>query len=403
MGKQSVLQNLASFLILSLFALGSAPGFADDLVGPTGTIEVVQSVPLETTLTVPGLRQAQDVWLEMIAAAQTSIDLEQFYVSDEAGQALQPVLQAIQSAAARGVHVRLLVDAGYYKTYPDSVDQINQTANSEARTIDFSSLGGVQHSKYFVVDGKQAFVGSQNFDWRALNQIHEVGLRIADAKVNSDLQMIFEKDWAQGTGVGAQATKTYFTELPDLMAALVPSLSSSSLSFFVVASPASVNPAGIPDTLSSVTALIGKAQQTLSIQVMQYTTSLYQSSAKWHVLDAAVRAAAARGVHVQLLVDVSSLKTGKADLQSLAKLANVEVRTVTIPQYSGGAIPYARLIHSKYLTIDGQSSWVGSENWEGSYFTGTRNVGLVVQNATVAAQLGQIFNQVWSSAYAAGL
>ena len=82
---------------------------------------------------------AQDVWLEMINSAQSTLDLEQFYVSNQAGEELEPVLQAISAAAQRGVKVRLIVDKKFYGTYPDSVNQIAQTINSEARTIDFST------------------------------------------------------------------------------------------------------------------------------------------------------------------------------------------------------------------------------------------------------------------------
>src|SRR5512140_1591724 len=49
-------------------AAASPPGF-----------ELVESVPIETTLDHPELRDASDVWLDMIAGAHTSIDLAQFY------------------------------------------------------------------------------------------------------------------------------------------------------------------------------------------------------------------------------------------------------------------------------------------------------------------------------------
>ena len=358
-------------------------------------VEVVQSVPLETTLAVPGIRMAQDVWVEMIASAQSTLDLEQFYVSNQAGEALEPVLQAISAAAQRGVKVRLIVDKKFYQTYPGDVNQLGQTINSEARTIDFSNLGGVQHAKYFIVDGKQAFVGSQNFDWRALNQIHEIGLRVTDAKVNSDLEQIFEKDWAASIGVSASVATTGPSALfVGLFSAL-----SNAVDVFVAASPASVNPAGIPDSLSTVTGLIGSAQQSVRIQVMEYTTSVYGSSKTWKDLDNAIRAAAKRGVQVQLMVDVSDLKSGGKDLSALAKLANVQVTSITIPQWSGGAIPYARLIHSKYMVVDGKTGWVGSENWSEGYFMNTRDVGLVIQTPAQVSQLNQIFDQVWGSAY----
>jgi phosphatidylserine/phosphatidylglycerophosphate/cardiolipin synthase-like enzyme len=381
--------------ILTLAGLAASSAAAD------GQVEVVQSVPVETNLAVPGIRSAQDVWVEMINSAQSTLDLEQFYISNQAGEALDPVLQAISAAANRGVHVRLIVDKKFYGTYPDSVNQIAQTSNSEARTIDFSDLGGIQHAKYFIVDGREAFVGSQNFDWRALDQIHEIGLRVTDSKVDSDLQLIFEKDWAASSGVSASVSSPSSPLLAIIGEVLSdgPADSGSAADVFVAASPASANPAGIPDSLSTLTGLIAQAQRSLRIQVMEYTTSVYGTSQHWTDLDHAVRAAAARGVHVQLMVDVSDLKSGSKDLSALAKLPNIEVTSITIPQWSGGKIAYARLIHSKYMIVDETTAWVGSENWSQGYFMNTRDVGLVIQTPAQVSQLNQVFDQVWSSGY----
>lgn len=369
-------------------------------------LELVQSVPLETTLAVPGIRAAQQVWIEMIQSAQNTLDLEQFYVSDQAGEALQPVIQEIQAAAARGVRVRLLADKKMDVTYPDSVAQIGALPHAESRLIDFSSLGGVQHAKFFVIDGKQSFVGSQNFDWRALNQIHEIGLRVADAGIAASLDQIFERDWAAGTRVAGGGN--LFTTLPFFAERLsspspIDDPIGTAIGVSVVASPPSAAPAGIPDSLTAIVSLMKRARSSIAIQVMEYTTSVYgESGTHWRALDDAIRTAARSGVHVQLCVDVSDVKKAKSDLRALAALPNIEVRSVTIPAWSGGAIDYARLIHSKYVVIDGGTSgWVGSENWSEGYFTNTRDVGLMVDDAGVAAQLAQVFARVWGSAYSA--
>ncbi len=367
---------------LALLILFSEPLYASS----PSPIEIVESVPLETTLAVPGIRDTQTVWLEMINSAKTSLDFEEFYVSDQAGESLSPVLQAIQQAASRGVQIRFLADSKFYSTYPDSLNQMSQVPNIQVQTIDFSSLGGVQHSKYFVVDGRESFVGSQNFDWRSLSHIHEVGLRVSDPTIAANLELIFNHDWGNGTAVTPQSFSFHFLgEVPSQV-------------LQVVASPESQNPSGIPDTGSALVDMINSAQQSVQVQVMEYTTKVYHGGS-WHLLDDALRNAANRGVHVQLLVDSSDIKKGQADLKALARLSGFEVRYATIPQWSGGPIPFARLIHSKYMVVDGTSGWVGSENWSEGYFMNTRDVGLMVHTADVAGQLGQIFNQVWQSGY----
>ena len=362
-----------------------------------GSVEVVQSVPIETTLEVPGIRLTQDVWVEMISAAQRTIDLEEFYVNNEAGQSLEPVLDAIRAAAARGVQVRLIVDAGFYKTYPDVPNEFAQIQNMQVKTIDFSSLGGIQHSKYFVIDQSQTFLGSANLDWLALTHIHEVGLKIDNSDISASLESVFEKDWQAGTSLGQNST---FVDNSSNLRFFTPAdLDIDANSMNLVASPQSDDPDGVSDSLTAVTQLMGSAHNSLKLQVYEFDTSIYKSAQHWMVLDQAVRAAAARGVQVQILVDKAALKAGKKDLEALAGVQNIQVKIVTGPQWSGGVIPYSRLVHSKYFVVDGTSGWVGTENWEQTYFTGSRNVGLILNSADIAGKLGQIFDQVWSSDY----
>jgi phosphatidylserine/phosphatidylglycerophosphate/cardiolipin synthase-like enzyme len=51
------------------------------------------------------------------------------------------------------------------------------------------------HAKYFMVDGQHIFLGSQNFDWRAVNHIHELGVRITSEKLAAVIKKIFDLDW----------------------------------------------------------------------------------------------------------------------------------------------------------------------------------------------------------------
>jgi phosphatidylserine/phosphatidylglycerophosphate/cardiolipin synthase-like enzyme len=163
---------------------------------PFADIEIVESIPIGTTLDNPDIRNAHEVWLEMIGHAQKALDIEQFYISNEPGKLLEDVLSAIYQAASRGVKVRIIVDARMYKTYPGSVDSLGRCHNIETRRIDFGAAGGgIQHAKYFIVDGNEVFMGSQNFDWRALEHIHELGLRIKQQKIAQTYSDVFELDW----------------------------------------------------------------------------------------------------------------------------------------------------------------------------------------------------------------
>ncbi|MGL9733496.1 MAG: phospholipase D-like domain-containing protein [Symbiopectobacterium sp.] len=59
------------------------------------------------------------------------------------------------------------------------------------------------------MDGKHAYVGSKNFCWRSLEDIHETGLLIDDPGVVKQLNAVFEQDWqakqALAQGICCQA------------------------------------------------------------------------------------------------------------------------------------------------------------------------------------------------------
>src|SRR6185503_16775377 len=102
---------------------------------------------------------------------------------------------------ARGVKVRLLADGGFAKTYPESLARLEKAPGVALRRIDWKSLaGGVMHAKYFVVDGEQAYLGSQNLDWRSLAHIQELGVRARAPAVAAVLEDVFETDWALAGG-----------------------------------------------------------------------------------------------------------------------------------------------------------------------------------------------------------
>src|SRR5262249_51216694 len=63
------------------------------------------------------------------------------------------------------------------------------------------SGGGVQHAKYMIVDGEDVFVGSQNFDWRSLKDIHELGVRARDTRIAGLFARVFTADWDVATPV----------------------------------------------------------------------------------------------------------------------------------------------------------------------------------------------------------
>ena len=372
------------------------------------SLQLAESFPIETTLDHPDIPDAQGVWLELIRSAETRIDLSQFYVSpkdrgDVKTGRLMPVLDALKAAAKRGVQVRFLIDAKFAKTYPDTLKKLEKLKTVEVRRLDLSThTSGVQHAKYFVVDGKAAWLGSQNFDWRSLEHITELGVRFDHPELVGDLQWVFELDWklagdaANGAEAGAVAE---VSEEPGALEATVKH-GDGEVAVSLVASPRDLLPEGVDWDLPHLIAAIDGAKTRVRAQVMSYALVGYDKK-YWDELDRALRRAAARKVEVQFLVaDWSLYKQKQEALKSLQVMSHLEVRVMSIPQYSEHFVDFGRVAHAKYLVVDGETSWVGTSNWSRDYFHGSRNVGLMVDGKPFAAELDSFFERMWNSEYA---
>ena len=367
----------------------------------------MESIPDETTLDNPDIRNTQEVWIEMIRAAKSSILLEEFYVSDKQGESLEPVVRALENAAARGVRVRIIADKKFYSTYPKTLDRWMALPNMVCRTIDFSTVakGGVQHAKFFIIDGEQVFLGSQNFDWRSLSHIHEIGMRIAHSAIAKDLQHLFEMDWDFAeTGDRRSAriaagpmTGTFPVEAHVFTGPHTPGNSGRAeiQKIVPVFSPRGFLPDSTRWDGALLRDMIDGAVHTVSVHVMSY------SAAGDFELDAALRRADARGVRIRLLVANWSLGQSRLPaLRVLQALPNTEVRFTVIPQHSSGFIPFARVEHCKYLVVDDEHAWVGTNNWSKDYFFQSRNVGIAVTGHACAHTLQNVFEKSWNSSYA---
>jgi phosphatidylserine/phosphatidylglycerophosphate/cardiolipin synthase-like enzyme len=372
-----------------LLVLSASRAFA---AGPAiRTVTLVETRPLETALGDPRLPTAQAEWVAMIDGAKQSLDLEEFYLSEQPGEALSPVLAAIGRAAARGVRVRLLLDASMHRTYPMPADSLGKLPNVTVRTIDYHRIaGGVQHSKYFVVDGAESYIGSQNLDWRSLSHIHELGARIRERTVATALTGVFETDWT----VAADSNATTPTVLHGVSFPLAFTQDGAAGQLWISASPPKTTPTAVPHDLDVVVERLRAAKRDVCVQTLTYGNGSHG------VVDSTLHKelirTAGRGVHVRLLVsDWEIGGRGEKDLRALAAVPNIEVKISRVPDWSGGYISFARVEHCKFMVVDGEWLWVGTSNWEPSYFLGTRNVALTVHHTPLALEGLKVFESDW--------
>jgi phosphatidylserine/phosphatidylglycerophosphate/cardiolipin synthase-like enzyme len=389
---------MRSPLFLALPALAVSLSMSEPAMAE-GSLQLVETTPVETALDNPGIPEAHEVWLEMIQGAQERLEIGQFYVATEQGSRLEPVLDAIRAAAKRGVRVRILADAKFHDTYPEPLDSLGKRENIELVLFDgASTMGGVLHAKYFLVDGRELYLGSQNFDWRSLEHVQELGVRTDQPELVRAAEDLFEADWALFTGtLRAQAFAA--PETPYAFPATV-AFGEGEVRAELVASPTGwlVDEGGWD--LPRLVELIDGAEEQVRVQVLNYKTSDYQGR-YFDELDAALRRAAARKVQVQIVVaDWSKKRWVIEGLQSLQCMPRIEVKLVTIPEHSSGFIPFARVVHAKYLVVDGEKAWIGTSNWGRDYFHASRNLGLLVDGEAFAHQLDLVFEGLWESEYA---
>ncbi len=356
-------------------------------------LELVESAPVETTLEHACIRNAREVWLELFGSARETIDLASFYAAASPGEALDGVIDALAAARARGVRVRVVLDARLSNTYPETWRRL-AAAGLEVRTIDAkASMGGVMHAKYFVVDGRRGFSGSQNFDWRSLAHIQELGVRFDDRDLAAGFEKIFEIDWRLAAG---EDVRSLLATGPTAPAAGIVGAGGKAR---LVASPTGWLPAGVPWDEPALVALMDGARSTLRLQVLTLGTKGHGGE-RYTVLTDALARAARRGVRVEILVS-DWCKGGCADdVEALAATPGIEVRMITIPVHSSGPIEFARVAHTKILVADGATVWVGSSNWGRDYFYESRNAGLVVTDAGVVGDAVEVFDGTWASRYA---
>ncbi|HUR28426.1 MAG TPA: phospholipase D-like domain-containing protein, partial [Planctomycetota bacterium] len=261
-----------SFLTCAFVAL---PFLLQEVPAPRSSLhppifELVESAPVETTLDHAETRNADVVWIEMIDSAAQSLDFAEFYASSAPGTKLEQVIAALETAAARGVKIRFLLDQKFTATYPETMERLKKLPGLELRVLDLSdSTRGVLHAKYFVVDREEVFIGSQNFDWRSLEHIQELGVRVAQPDVAKAVNDVFTLDW--GTAGGERIDPPSLAPGGYVFPARIGE-GEDEVRVTAVFSPKVLLPDPRSWELPKLVELIDSAKETVRVQVMTYKT-----------------------------------------------------------------------------------------------------------------------------------
>ncbi len=400
------MKKLSFFLAGLILCLAVPQANADTLVTDT-TFQIVESVPEATIYGQPGVPRTQRVWLDMINGAKKSIDIAAFYITNKPGKALAPVMDAIVAQARAGVKVRILLGSIFLRDSRSSIAPLKNIPNIQIRIFPVDSLtGGVLHAKYFIVDDSRVFVGSQNWDWRAMNEIHEIGVRVDNRRFAHTFTAVFNFDWYIAGHPSLPKAERAAVWPPDFapVTATNPVIlqnGNNSVVAFPAFSPPSLIPRWVNGEQQSLVRLIHSAQHTLRIQVLTFSALIhYGPKGYWPELDNALRDAAARGVKVEIIVANWALREPmQAYLKSLTVLPNITVKFSTVPPSPKGFIPYARVEHCKYAVADDSRAYIGTGNWQWSYFNNTVDASVFFSGKNAVAPLIHIFDRDWNGPY----
>lgn len=181
---------------------------------------LVESIPADIVDLRPpeGVRHSRHVFVELVDAAESTIDLTAMYWNllsdvaseDEEGFTRERLEElgadhgmqlhgALTAAAERGVTIRIVQSPGF-KGGPQESDKLAERypAQIEVRTLHMSSWygEGIMHQKMWIIDGRHIYIGSANADWKALTQVKELGIVVQDnEELAADAARLFEVWW----------------------------------------------------------------------------------------------------------------------------------------------------------------------------------------------------------------
>jgi len=259
--------------------------------------------------------------------------------------------------------------------------------------------GGVMHAKFFIVDRENLFIGSQNMDWRALKHIHEIGIRIKNKELAQTFLEIFYRDMEYCSGVFSNSLNSDVSSSNNPVT--FDTKDFGKVILYPAFSPVKFNIEGIMDSEETeLLKIIENSKDSLLIQIYSYSPKAKNDNIYYDKIDNALRSAALKGVKIKMILPDWAIRESSVKfIKDLSVTENIEIKIITIPQYSEGFIPYARVDHSKYFISDNNISWISTSNWEKSYFYNCRNATLIIDNGKITSELGKVFNDIWYGPY----
>ena len=266
-------------------------------------------------------------FVRFIDGANTSLDGEIYLITSP------DILAALESAPARGVHVRLLLEHSPFVGGPKPEETFRRLKEHGVQVRWAPGRFRFTHAKWLLRDGQQAWIGTMNWSAAAFKSNREFAVIDTDKPVSRQLAEVFAADWEDRE-----------------LTASVPQL---------VVSPNNAR--------QQINRLIGSARTSLDVyaEVLndQKTTALLLQAAK-------------QGVRVRVVW------SGNGEPGEAGELVRGGVYVVKCTK---------PVIHAKAIVVDGTTVFVGSINFSNASFHQNREVGVIVRDLTVATSVEHTF------------
>ena len=343
--------------------------------------------------------------LRLLASARATIEVGVYTFQSER------IASVLAAAAGRGVKVRVLLDGSPVGGVEE--DEHRVVGGLLAAGVDVRWLAGApdvvkryryHHAKYAIVDGRVAWIGSENFGNAGFPSDRE-GNRgwsviAADAELAAILRNVFEAD--------------FDPRRPDSIAAREPAMkplpsppSTASWSAGPESEPRSARIVLAPDTTldpEGILGLFAAAKERLSIDAF-YLDELWRDIPN-PFLEAAFTAAR-RGASVRILLDGSwaSVEAESGTNDDVVERINGRANNESVPLEVRLLTPRGPIerLHNKGAVVDGRAVLVSSMNWALGSATENREVGLIVEDPDLARIFEASFDADWEGRPSSGV
>ena len=274
-------------------------------------------------------------YLEVLTTAQSSVKVL-IYLMGYGG-----ILDTLVAKAKAGIKVSVILDVG--QTANQKYADMLTAAGAEVHWSD--PVFPYMHAKTLIVDDRAAVSSTGNYS-KSLSILKERNFvaQINDLNDVADLVELFQADWEK------RAPNLGCTRL------LVSPLNSR----------------------ERVLNLIDSAQHTLVMETMQFA----DDDVRAHV-----QARKTAGVDVRVLLAAPSWITANTEASMFLKNLGIATRWMSTPG-----------VHVKAFVVDGQTAYMGSENFSYTSLSKNREVGIIALDGAAVQTISKTFEADWATA-----